>query len=222
MVPLKVVYEHLGATVSWNNDSSTIDVLLNGNRINFKVGSKDFVINGKTLGSNEKVLIKNDKAFVDIIAVKLTSNYYLDFSQDQTVANLYDQNISIVIDRVKVSLNTYNETPDVPYLSYNINDQGFNVTNISNVSILARDIFEALGASVKWNNIERSTTINLKDDVIKLMVDTNEIYLNGIKSDYPTYLSFGKTKIRLGFLIDELNYHARWVQADKTIYLDKK
>ena len=93
---------------------------------------------------------------------------------------------------------------------------------MSKISVPVRVMFEALGASVKWSNTDRSTIINLKNNEIKLMVDTNEIYLNGIKSDYPAYLYFGKTNIHLGFLIDELGYHPRWVQADKTIYLDEK
>lgn len=66
LVPLRGIFEALGAEVTWNNSSWTIDVTKGSNKIWLKIGSKVTKVNGKTVNIAAAPRIVNGNTLVPL------------------------------------------------------------------------------------------------------------------------------------------------------------
>lgn len=69
LVPLRAVFEALGATVDWNNDTRTVTSVRGEVGISLAVGSTALVVNGETKTIDVPAQIMNDRTMVPVRAV---------------------------------------------------------------------------------------------------------------------------------------------------------
>ncbi len=69
LVPMRVIFEELGATVSWDNATETVTAVKDGKTIKLKIGSNIMTINGETKTLDVSASIKNDRTMVPVRAV---------------------------------------------------------------------------------------------------------------------------------------------------------
>lgn len=84
-----------------------------------------------------------------------------------------------------------------------------------------RAIFEALGATVGWDEATRTVTANKSDITIKLVLDNKIATVNGQSQtlDVPAQSIDGRTMVPARFVADNLNYNVNWDNATKTVAL---
>ena len=86
-----------------------------------------------------------------------------------------------------------------------------------------RAIFEALGASVEWDNATRTVTSKLGDTQIKLAVGDNNLYKNGnaVKLDVPASIINNRTMVPARAIAESFGVGVEWDAKTKTVLLTK-
>ncbi|HWQ75240.1 MAG TPA: stalk domain-containing protein, partial [Syntrophomonas sp.] len=87
-----------------------------------------------------------------------------------------------------------------------------------------RRIFEILGASVTWNEAERSVTAVKGSSEIKLYIGSTTAYKNGqtVQLDVPPEImaAAGSTMVPLRFVSEALNCSVDWTSATRTVTIN--
>ncbi len=81
-----------------------------------------------------------------------------------------------------------------------------------------RAIFEALGATVKWDTATRTATGTYNDITIVMQIDNQTAYVNGESKalDVPAQLINGRTMVPARFISEALGYDVTWYQPTQT------
>lgn len=85
-----------------------------------------------------------------------------------------------------------------------------------------RAIFEALGATVEWNNETRSVT-SVKDDVtISLAIDSTELYVNGsVKTlDVPACIINNRTMVPVRAISEAFGCEVKWNNDERIVVIE--
>ena len=69
LVPMRVIFEELGATVSWDNATETVTAVKDGKTIKLKIGSNVMTVNGESKTLDVSASIRNDRTMVPVRAV---------------------------------------------------------------------------------------------------------------------------------------------------------
>jgi hypothetical protein len=72
LVPLRGIFESLGATVNWNASSKTVTATKTGINMSLKIGSKSPVVNGKTKSIDVPAKVVNGRTLVPLRFVSET------------------------------------------------------------------------------------------------------------------------------------------------------
>lgn len=85
----------------------------------------------------------------------------------------------------------------------------------------ARDVFEKLGAEVKWKNASQKVIVSKDETVLEMMINSDTAYLNGEekKMQIPPKLINGKTMIPVRFVGDALGYHVDFDSKTDTVII---
>lgn len=96
-----------------------------------------------------------------------------------------------------------------------INSNGYNLLGM-------REVFELLGASVKWNGDKRLVTANKGDTTVELYVDTNKALVNGEYVKMPTGCVNldGHIYVPIRFVSDAFGCKIDWDMATHKISID--
>jgi len=86
----------------------------------------------------------------------------------------------------------------------------------------ARDVFEALGAHVDWNEAMRLVYIAYGRDLVILQIDSAVAHLNNmpIMIDVAPRIIDGRTMIPVRFAAENLGFLVDWNPATRTVYVD--
>lgn len=91
-----------------------------------------------------------------------------------------------------------------------------------------RGVFEAVGATVGWDN-ETQTAMIVKDDGSKidfifLQIGQTTAFVNSEAKtlDVPAEISNGRTMVPLRFVIDELGAKVEWIKETNTVAITDK
>lgn len=84
-----------------------------------------------------------------------------------------------------------------------------------------RAIFEAIGATVTWDNDTRTATAIKGDITIKLTIDDTTAYVNDTPKtlDVPARLVSGRTLVPARFVAESMNAEVWWDDETKTAYV---
>ena len=87
LVPMRVIFENLGATVDWDGNTKTITAKKGNIEIIIKPGEGSAIINGKTESLDVPALIYNDRTFVPLRFVSQALGYNVEWNeQTRTVS----------------------------------------------------------------------------------------------------------------------------------------
>ncbi len=81
MVPIRAIFEALGAEVQWDNDTKTVISQLGDSTATMQIGNKDITVNGEIREIDVPAQIVNDRTLVSLSAV--SESYGCDVNWDQ-------------------------------------------------------------------------------------------------------------------------------------------
>ncbi len=92
MVPLRIIYESIGATVTWENDTRTAISLYNVNdearALFLQIGTSYAFLNGEKFDFGKEAEIVGDRTFVPIGAVTQTLGYNVDWHPETLTVSI--------------------------------------------------------------------------------------------------------------------------------------
>lgn len=82
-----------------------------------------------------------------------------------------------------------------------------------------RAIIEALGGIVGWDGEKQEVTLTYKDDVIKLVINSNEAYLNGEKTilDVSPKTINERTMLPIRYIAESFKFDVEWDGETSTV-----
>lgn len=85
-----------------------------------------------------------------------------------------------------------------------------------------REIFEAFGADVDWNQANRTVTATKEDTTIVLKIENTAASLNGkyVHLDVPGTIVNGRTMVPIRFIAESLGAKVNWYQPNQTVYIN--
>ncbi len=86
MVPMRAIFESIGAKVTWDQETKTVIALYNANEefksLLLQVGTNYAFLNGEKIEFKKSAEIVNDRTFVPLRAVNESLGYKVDWDQD--------------------------------------------------------------------------------------------------------------------------------------------
>ncbi|MCM3715293.1 copper amine oxidase N-terminal domain-containing protein [Alkalihalobacillus oceani] len=84
-----------------------------------------------------------------------------------------------------------------------------------------RGVFEALGATVKWNQKAQTVTAKKGDQTIELVIGKKQGKRNGQAYflDVPPKVIHGRTMVPLRFISEALGYEVKWDSSIQTVFI---
>ena len=86
MVPMRAIFESIGAKVTWDQETKTVIALYNANEeekaLILQVGNNYAFLNGEKIEFKQPAEIVNDRTFVPLRAVNESLGYKVDWDQD--------------------------------------------------------------------------------------------------------------------------------------------
>jgi len=82
-----------------------------------------------------------------------------------------------------------------------------------------RAIFDALGASVSWDDATKTVTSTRGNTTISLTIDSTTMYVNGtaVTLDSPACLIGGRTLVPVRAISEAFNLNVSWNESTKTV-----
>ena len=112
----------------------------------------------------------------------------------------------------------------VTYLGRNISFDQPPVTRFDRTLVPVRAIFEAMGATVDWEEETMTVTAVRNDRVLKLQIDNKTITVNGeaVELDVPAQQINDRTLVPVRAVADGLNCDVYWDEATQTVSIWEK
>jgi hypothetical protein len=84
-----------------------------------------------------------------------------------------------------------------------------------------RAIFEALGATVDWDNTTRTATGTKGDTTVTIQIDSTTAYVNGtpVTLDVPAQIIDSRTMVPARFISESLGADVAWDGTTQTVYV---
>ena len=89
MVPFRAIFEALGCTVSWNDDTQTASGTRNGVKISLPIGEKVANVNGKGQALDQPAVVVNDRTLVPLRFVSEALNADVEWDGDSNTVFIY-------------------------------------------------------------------------------------------------------------------------------------
>ncbi len=214
-VPMRGIFEELGATVSWKASTRTITATNHNTTLQMTVGSKRMVLNGKEVTIDSAPEIRNGQTFVPVRVVSDALGASITWDQ-------VNRHVTIT-GKVEPKPETPKE-PEPVKAKVIINGKEQEFTQdpiiINGVTMVPmRGVFTSLGATVVWNQAAQTVTARKNDTVIELKVDSTIAKLNGvdIQLDQPLKNINGHTVVPIRFVSEALGARVSWDQATRTV-----
>jgi len=82
-----------------------------------------------------------------------------------------------------------------------------------------RAIFEALDATVEWNEATRTVTSTRNDTTVSVTIDSDKIYVNGEEKiiDVPAQIISDRTMVPVRAISESFDCNVEWIASDRTV-----
>ena len=126
------------------------------------------------------------------------------------LASLFSFNV-FADSSIKVAIDGVNQTYDV-----------MPVIDNGRTLVPMRAIFEALGASVSWDDATKTVTGTKDETVVVLQIGNKEVYVNNDKKelDVPAKIVDGRTLVPVRFISESLGCNVGWDDSTKTVIIN--
>ena len=81
LVPMRKIFETLGANVEWNDDTQTVTATKDAIKINLQIGNTEMQVNDKVVTLDVAPKLLNDRTLVPIRAVSESLNANVDWNE---------------------------------------------------------------------------------------------------------------------------------------------
>ncbi len=122
--------------------------------------------------------------------------------------------LSLQIDNPKMEINGAKKSID--------GDKGTKPVIINGRTLVPiRAIIETFGGDVLWNDSEKSVSLTMNEDKIKLKINSNKAYLNNTlhSLDSAPQIIGGRTMLPIRFIAEGFNLGVAWDDDTKTVYI---
>ncbi|HHY22163.1 MAG TPA: L,D-transpeptidase family protein [Bacilli bacterium] len=207
-IPLRSISEALGATVQFNKGQ--IVVTKENKKVSLQVHSKKATINGKTTTLSSAPRIINGSTMVParVVSEGLGAQVHWNGQKRQVEITYQGGTSQSAVQTVKVNVN------DVPL---EVGAYAFIENN--RVQVPLRDIFEALGAEISWDE-KSNTMVATKDHVtVELKLNATVAIVNGsqVALETPAKLYKEKMVVPIRFVSESLGARVEWVQKEMRV-----
>ena len=86
LVPMRFLFEQMGAEVAWDNDTQTATVMQNNDNISFQINNATATVNDVPKTMNVPAKLVNDKTMVPIRFLSENLGYTVDWDGDANMA----------------------------------------------------------------------------------------------------------------------------------------
>ncbi|MBQ7875812.1 MAG: hypothetical protein IJ316_00840 [Clostridia bacterium] len=90
MVPMRAIFEALGATVSWDNDTRTAIGVKDNNEVEITIGENVLYKNGEAIELDCVAEITNNRTMVPVRAISEAFDYIVEWDNEAKVVNIID------------------------------------------------------------------------------------------------------------------------------------
>ena len=226
LVPMRKIFESLGATVDWDGNTRTATSVREDKTIILTIDSYTMYVNGKSVTLDVAPCIIDGRTLVPARAVSEAFNLKVDWDNDTrsvliTTADSLDKKILPVSAAKEVSVYLFGEK-----LSFDVPPQIINGRTL----VPMRKIFESLGATVDWDGNTRTATSVREDKTIILTIDSYTMYVNGksVTLDVAPCIIDGRTLVPARAVSEAFNLKVDWDNDTRSVLittadsLDKK
>lgn len=88
-VPMRAIFERLGATLNWDQESQSVFAFGKGNVITLQVGKKNANANGKNITLDAEPFVDNDRTLVPLRFVSEAMGAKVDWKQESGALKIY-------------------------------------------------------------------------------------------------------------------------------------
>ena len=119
-----------------------------------------------------------------------------------------DSKIQVVYNGERISFAEYGQNP---------------VLDNSRTLVPLRSIFEAMGASVEWDNDTQTAIASRGSTTVKITIGQNTLYKNGqaVSLDVPAKLIGGRTMVPVRAIAEAFNAEVGWVNAAQIVTINE-
>lgn len=84
-----------------------------------------------------------------------------------------------------------------------------------------RAVVEAMGGSVEWDGDSQTVTLTRDDDVIRLIIDSETAYLNGLSHilDSAPVIINDRTMLPIRFIAESFGFEVEWDAEDRSVII---
>lgn len=92
------------------------------------------------------------------------------------------------------------------------------------VLVPAREVFEAMGATVGWDNIQKKVTIQYKSQTIVLTINQTTALINGnkVELDVPGKIINDKVMIPIRFVSEAMGMEVQWDSTNRAVRINER
>ena len=95
MVPLRGIFETLGATVEWEDETRTVTAEKENVTVSFAIGSDKMYVNDSLIELDSPAYIKNDRTMVPLRAISESFNVNVEWREKKRLVSLASVNIGV-------------------------------------------------------------------------------------------------------------------------------
>ncbi len=151
MVPLRGIFEALGATVEWNNETRSVISVRDELTVSLSIGSNIITVNSSETKLDVAPQIINDRTLVPVRAVSEAFDCSVIWDNESRCVKIYD------IDDINITLNDIPTFEGKAYTVVNNNEPFFNTEDFEAVS------FELYSEQDMWQRCGEAVSIIGKD-----------------------------------------------------------
>lgn len=194
-------YQYDKQNQKWIQTKNIIDKLLKET-----VDAKMSRLRSAVINKFKNDISGNQNQIDAIVSSTINNAHWLD---SNTIARLYP----VLNNGIKVM---YNNNPVIFDDVEPINKSG-------HILIPLRAVMENMGAEVHWDSESRVITIQKNNNLIKLSVDNNKAYINGIAKDidFPAKILDGRTVIPIRFVSESFGMKVKWVPETSSVLISE-
>jgi len=196
LVPLRALFEALGAQVQWNGETQTVTAVKGDVTVRLTVGSNVAYVNDRPVTLDVPAKIVRGRTLVPVRFVSETLGAQVAWDAATRLVS-----VTTPAGEVKVQVDGKYLTFDVPPMI----EQGRTLVPL-------RALFEALGAQVQWNGETQTVTAVKGDVTVRLSIGSNVAYVNDrpVTLDVPARIVRGRTLVPLRFVSEALGAQVAW------------
>jgi hypothetical protein len=222
MVPVRGVFEELGATLSWNNTTKTAVIKKDDTVVSLTVGKNTATVNGETKTLDAPATIINSRTLIPLRFVGEAIGATIKWDSSTRTAYISTSDSSDVPEEEPVEEPEEPASSDETIVDIMFNDEKMTLdpdARIQDSTTIApvTDLLRAQGANYAWQGDSLHITFNGNEVIVNK--NSDQAAVNGETVTLPTVTSIieGRTLIPVSLVSPLLQWELDWDGASKTL-----